>query len=414
MSAEFSAPILFQPQEVRRRAHAFLDMGIAGKLNHVGLDLTKLDDALGLVLETTKEIYPDFQIPPYGIWRAFETGGIDRWSAMASAREFESAQEMLLAAADLALLALFMKTRRPGNWVFEDPMTGSKVAGDDALALAAFHMFASGSFSGEMTDPYRVDAETLVRLDLNELTSGLQWDRDADQELLSAMQAHLKRFGEAMALRPDLFSEGNVTRPGVLALRLAGEADAGIDASKLLDNLLETFAPVWDGGAKAGDVGLGDSFDYTGKSAGSETTTVPFHLCAQEMVYSLVEPFAWAGFEVTGLQDLTPPSDLAHAALFVQTGVLAISSENDEALPEETKTDRMVELRAVSAALADKLADRLRSELDVSADQVPLTCILEGGTRRAGLRILSQNANLFKKLGQYLNPRTVFWLPFGA
>lgn len=414
MSAEFSAPILFQPQEVRRRAHAFLDMGIAGKLNHVGLDLTKLDDALGLVLETTKEIYPDFQIPPYGIWRAFETGGIDRWSAMASAREFETAQEMLLAAADLALLALFMKTRHPGNWVFEDPMTGSKVAGDDALALAAFHMFASGSFSGEMTDPYRVDAETLVRLDLNELTSGLQWDRDADHELLGAMQAHLKRFGEAMALRPDLFSEGNVTRPGVLALRLAGEAGAGIDASKLLDNLLETFAPVWDGGAKAGDVGLGDSFDYTGKSAGSETTTVPFHLCAQEMVYSLVEPFAWAGFEVTGLQDLTPPSDLAHAALFVQTGVLAISSENDEALPEETKTDRMVELRAVSAALADKLADRLRSELDVSADQVPLTCILEGGTSRAGLRILSQNANLFKKLGQYLNPRTVFWLPFGA
>lgn len=414
MSAEFSAPILFHPQEVRRRAHAFLDMGIAGKLNHVGLDLTKLDDALGLVLETTKEIYPDFQIPPYGIWRAFETGGIDRWSAMASAREFETAQEMLLAAADLALLALFMKTRRPGNWVFEDPMTSSKVAGDDALALAAFHMFASGSFSGEMTDPYRVDAETLVRLDLNELTSGLQWDRDADQELLGAMQAHLKRFGEAMALRPDLFSEGKLTRPGVLALRLAGEAGAGIDASKLLDNLLETFAPVWDGGAKAGDVGLGDSFDYTGKSAGSETTTVPFHLCAQEMVYSLLEPFAWAGFEVTGLEDLTPPSDLAHAALFVQTGVLAISSENDEALPEETKTDRMVELRALSAALADKLADRLRSELDVSADQVPLTCILEGGTSRAGLRILSQNANLFKKLGQYLNPRTVFWLPFGA
>jgi hypothetical protein len=293
-------------------------------------------------------------------------------------------------------------------------MTSSKVAGDDALALAAFHMFASGSFSGEMTDPYRVDAETLVRLDLNELTSGLQWDRDVDQELLGAMQAHLKRFGEAMALRPDLFSEGKLTRPGVLALRLAGEAGAGIDASKLLDNLLETFAPVWDGGAKAGDVGLGDSFDYTGKSAGSETTTVPFHLCAQEMVYSLLEPFAWAGFEVTGLQDLTPPSDLAHAALFVQTGVLAISSENDEALPEETKTDRMVELRALSAALADKLADRLRSELDVSADQVPLTCILEGGTSRAGLRILSQNANLFKKLGQYLNPRTVFWLPFGA
>ncbi|WP_298982764.1 DUF1688 family protein [uncultured Roseibium sp.] len=414
MSAEFAAPILFQPQEVRRKAHAFLDLGVAGKLNHVVLDLTKLDDALGLVLETTKQNYPDFQIPPYGIWRAFEVGGVDRWSAMASAREFETAQEMLLAAADLAVLAMFMKTRHPANWVFEDPMTGSKVDGADALALAAFHMFASGSFSGEMTDPYRADAETLVRLDLNELTTGLQWDRDADRDLLNTMQTHLKRFGEAMALRPDLFSEGKVTRPGVLALRLAGEAGAGIDASKLLDNLLETFAPVWDGGAKVGDVGLGDSFDYAGNPTASEMTTVPFHLTAQEMVYSLVEPFAWAGFEVTGLENITPPSDLAHAALFIHAGVLVIGAENGEALSEQTTIDRMIELRSVSAALADKLADRLRSELDVSADQVPLTCILEGGTSRTGHRILSQNANLFKKLGQYLNPRTVFWLPFGA
>ncbi|MES0809902.1 DUF1688 family protein [Roseibium sp. SCPC15] len=413
MNAANSPLELFRPEEVRRKAHLLLEQAVSGSLAHAEVDLSGLQKVLVSVLEATKESYPDFHIPPYGVWRDFEAGGIDRWGALASAREFQTAEEMLAASADLAVLACFMKTQAPENWVFKDPMTGTETSGNEASALAAFHMFAAGSFSTELSDPYRVDAQTLIRMDMEELASGLQWSLQDDVELLEAMQRHLKRLGEALALRPDLFSEEDVIRPGLLAIRLAAESDGAVNAEQILDNLLEALAPVWEGGAQSDEITFGDSFRLSSQSAESYDGIIPFHMSAQEMVYSMVEPFAWAGLEVDSLAVLTAPADDAHVALFSDAGVLRVRSANRE-LAQDEALDRMIELRAVGSALTDKLADRLRDELEVPAEQLPLTCILEGGTSRAGNRILQLDKENCKKLGQYLNPGSVFWLPFGA
>ena len=404
---------LFKPDMVRRKANRLLDLALAGELEYVAAEETDLRSVLLNVLETTKENYPEFQIPPYGVWRDFEESGIDRWGALASARAFETAEEMLMASADLAILGCFMKTGRPENWVFNDPMTETAATGKQASALAAFHMFAAGSFSSDMSDPFRVDAETLISLEPEELAAGLQWDREEDAALLVAMQRHLKRIGEALALRSDLFSEGEVTRPGILAARLARDSDGAVSATRLLDNLLEALAPVWEGGAQSDDIMLGDSFRHSALPGDEVDQVVPFHLAAQEMVYSMLEPFAWAGVEVDGLESLTGPSDETHAALFIKAGVMEIR-EADKALTLEEAQDQMVEIRAVTGALIDRLAELLRKELEVPADQLPLTCILEGGTSHAGNRILRQDQVIAKKLGHFLNPGSVFWLPFGA
>ena len=404
---------LFQPEEVRRKAHMLLDLAAEGRLAHTSVDLDRLDTAVATVLETTKGNYPDFQIPPYGIWRGFEAGGIDRWQAMASARGFETAEEMLAAAADLAILGVAMATLHPANWRYEDRMTGTEEGGTLAAALATFHMFASGSFSSEMTDPYRVDASALVSMDLIELAAGLQWDDRDDADYLKAMQRHLKRLGEALALRSDLFGEGEATRPGLLAVQLAKNGDGSIEAGDILDKLLEALAPVWEGGATSGDIWLGDAFVHTALPGNDVHAIMPFHLAAQQMVYSLVEPFAWAGFDVSGLDKLTAPADLPHAALFVKSGVLTLKETNGT-LPPEAIRDRMIELRALAVALTDKLAERLAAGLGMSPDQVPFTCILEGGTSRAGGLILEREPETGRKLGEFLNPGAVFWLPFGA
>lgn len=423
---------LFKPAEVLNRAQTLLQQAEAGDLAHARVDLSRLGGVLLNVLEITKETYPDFQIPPYGAWRAFEPDGLDRWGALAGARAFESADEMLVSAADLACLACVMKTMSPEGWVYEDPMTGTKVRGSQASGIAAFHMFAAGSFSSDMSDPYRVDADTLIRLEPEELAFALQWDPETARDLVEAMRRHLKRFGEALALRPDLFSEGEATRPGLLALKQAAASGAGVvSAAGILDLFLGALAPVWEGGAQLGDIVLGDSFHHSvakvetapaeGADEGPDDTrhgldsrqVVPFHLAAQDMVYSLIEPFAWAGFEVSDLEQLTGPADDAHAALFVDAGVLQLRTGHGS-LDAEGARDRMIELRALTLALTGMLADLLRQELDVPPDQLPLTCILEGGTSRLGHRILQQSGPEVQKLGRYLNPGAVFWLPFGA
>lgn len=413
MAKESSVLAVFDPREIRRRAHHLLDLAADMQLKHVQVDVSRLGDALLTLLETTKDSYPDFHIPPYGVWRDFEVGGIDRWAALADARAFEGAEHMLTAAADLAILAAYMKTMHPPAWSFEDPMTGTRVSGKHASALAAFHMFAAGSFSSEMTDPYRVDAETLIRMEKDELASGLQWDLQDDTDLLEAMQKHLKRLGEALALRSDLFSEGYFTRPGLLMVRAAREAEGAVSAHNLLDRLLEALAPVWPGGAESGEITLGDSFAHSPLTGADGAAVYPFHLAAQEMVYSLVEPYAWAGLEVADLELLTAPADDMHAALFVRSGVLKIK-DGPEAPTEDGVRDRMVEIRGVTTALTDRLADLLRAELEVPEEQLPLTCILEGGTSRAGERALQQSDGELQKLGRFLNPGGVFWLPFGS
>lgn len=413
MSNESPVLACFDPREIRRRAHDLLDLAVDAKLKHVQVDLSRLGDALLTLLETTRETYPDFHIPPYGVWRDFEVGGIDRWAALAGARSFEGAEHMLTAAADLAILAAYMKTMHPREWMFEDPMTATRVSGKHALALAAFHMFAAGSFSSEMTDPYRVDADTLIRMEKDELASGLQWDLQDDTDLLEAMQKHLKRLGEALALRSDLFSEGYFTRPGLLMVQAAREAEGAVSAQNLLDRLLEALAPVWPGGAESGDISLGDSFAHSALDGAEHDKVYPFHMAAQEMVYSLVEPYAWAGLEVADLELLTAPADDTHTALFIQAGVLKIK-QGPESPTETSVRDRMVEIRGVTTALTDKLADLLRGELEVPDAQLPLTCVLEGGTSRAGERALQQSDRELQKLGRFLNPGGVFWLPFGA
>ncbi len=403
----------FKAGYVRETSLRFLNNAENGSLEHVSVDTSKLDQALIRVLETTKQTYPDFQIPPYGVWRQFEAGGVDRWSALASAREFQTADELLAAAADLAILAAYMITRTAAGWTYEDTMAGTVSTGRQAVALAAINMFAAGSFSSDVSDPFRVDADALIRLETEELAASLQWDAEKDADLLRKLQRHLKRFGEALALRSDLFGEGQSTRPGTLLVKLGSEGWGSVDATAILDRLLQSLAPLWEGGAAQGDVAFGDSFSYSAMSEPDTKGIVPFHLTAQEMVYSLVEPLAWAGYEVDELDTLSGPTDIEHVALFVQTGVLSFKDE-DAQLSDEQAANRMIETRAVTGALIDRLADMLRKELEVEPEQLPLSCILEGGTSRAGTEILRENGPLREKLAKILNPSSVFWLPFGA
>jgi Protein of unknown function (DUF1688) len=47
----------------------------------------------------------------------------------------------------------------------------------------------------------------------------------------------------------------------------------------------------------------------------------------------------------------------------------------------------VVEWRALTIALLDRLAERIRARLDLTPEQLPLAKVLEGGTWAAGRRI---------------------------
>ena len=116
---------------------------------------------------------------------------------------------------------------------------------------------------------------------------------------------------------------------------------------------------------------------------------MPFHKLSQWLTYSLLEPLMWAGVEVTGLDALTGLPEYRNGGLLLDAGVLRFASEGLAAAQYRAGDELIVEWRALTVALLDELAPLVRSPLGLSETQMPLACVLEGGTWAAG-RVLAQ------------------------
>lgn len=407
---------LLTARAVRDRAAGVFEAARAERLAHIRVDLTKLPDAVARTISAIEASYPDFQIPPFGCWRAFEAGGYDRWSALAGARGFETPDAFLCAAADLAILCHVLSVPLRDGWTLTDTITGETLSGREGLSVGVLSMFAAGSFSSDPSDPLRADAHALIRLEEDEIVWGLQLDRNRDSDTVRSITELFRRLGEASGLRPDLFEIDGATRPGHLVVPFfAASASAPVELAKLLEALLDGLSPMWQGGARLDDVTLGDAWHHSALLQDLDAPgIVPFHLPAQEMAYALVEPFAQAGVEVVGLDDLTGLANLEHAALFLDAGVLSLKDVGDADPDGPSALDRAIELRALTVILLDRLAVALRNDLEAPEGALPLTCVMEGGTLQAGREVLLKNGELQRKIARILAAGGVNWLPFGA
>jgi hypothetical protein len=114
---------------------------------------------------------------------------------------------------------------------------------------------------------------------------------------------------------------------------------------------------------------------------------VPFHKLSQWLTYSLLEPFEWAGVRVTGLDALTGLPEYRNGGLLLDGGVIVPRDARDLTKTWKPASEFVIEWRALTVTLLDELAVLVRQELGVSAEQMPLACILEGGTWTAGRQI---------------------------
>jgi hypothetical protein len=112
---------------------------------------------------------------------------------------------------------------------------------------------------------------------------------------------------------------------------------------------------------------------------------VPFHKLSQWLAYSLFEPFEWAGLAVQDRDALTGLPEYRNGGLFLDTRVLALVDAADASRVHEVGSELVVEWRALTVALLDLLAVRVRARL--GTPDLPLACVLEGGTWAAGREI---------------------------
>jgi hypothetical protein len=203
----------------------------------------------------------------------------------------------------------------------------------------------------------------------------------ADNSLtgLDGRASILRRLGDVVALAPEYFGSSESARLGNLGVWLKHSAQGGkLAASAILAAVLRELGPIWQGRQHLAGQSLGDVWRH------SRVGFVPFHKLSQWLTYSLFEPLEAAGITITGAEELTGLAEYRNGGLFFDTGVVNLRDPSARDRTHAIDSDLIIEWRALTIALLDQTATLIRSLLGVSAEQLPLARILEGGTWRAG------------------------------
>jgi uncharacterized protein DUF1688 len=382
---------LLNARAVRERAHRMLAIGLEDKLPNFRIDLDRMDSTVDLVLEVTRKAYPSFDVPFHSRWRHFVANGDDRWADIAGQTKWPDRAARARAEFDLAIVSVFLDAGAGPSWRYRDPKTGSTIGRSEGLGLASLAMFAGGAFSADRGQPLRVDAGVLANISVADLERGMQV---TDVNPLVGIEGRvdlLRRLGTLVASKPDVFGLLDTPRPGGLFDRLAMLANnQELPAPTILTELLQQLGPIWPSRLTLGGIALGDCWTHPMLTTSDATSgLVPLHKLSQWLAYSLIEPLQRAGIRVTDIDGLTGLAEYRNGGLFVDIGMLAF--RNAEAARQEhgVASPLVVEWRALTVALLDRVADGLRQRLKLDATSLPLAKILQGGTWAAG-RLLAR------------------------
>jgi hypothetical protein len=393
VSVNLAAP-LRSTATIRERCTNILRAVEEGRSNHFTINRAQLGEVARRVEHVTRQNYPNLRIPYHSRWRHFEAGGVDRKAALDALLAGRDAAAQARARIDLTVVSVLLDAGAGPQWRYDEAHSGQTFTRSEGLGVASFRAFMEGRLSSDPADPYRVDAVALGRLDAATLAEMFQVRSSNPLVGLDGRVALLQRLGESMRSQPEVF--GREGRPGGLydaltALSAPGATSqpaARLAAPRVLQALLEHLSPIWLTGSQLQGVPLGDCWPHplaggTGLTAG----WVPFHKLSQWLTYSLLEPFEWAGVTLTELDGLTGLPEYRNGGLLLDARVIVPKDPSFAARSYTADDEPIIEWRALTVALIDELVPLVRVRLNKSADEMPLACILEGGTWAAGREI---------------------------
>ena len=392
---------LRDPGTVRARCAAVLRSVEANVSEHFLLNRNRMPEVAERVAVLTLQRYPDLKIPYHSRWRHFEAGGLDRKPVLEERLATRTPLEAARARFDLTVVSVLLDAGAGATWRYKEPGTEQLLQRSEGLGVASWHAFLNGVFSATPDDPQRADAAALARLDANALRAVFQSSPANPVVGLDGRAGLLVRL--AAALQDEAARGGGEARPGLLFDRLTQLPNGGgtrseVSAREVLGEVLRVLGPIWTSGSRVAGLPGGDVWahrwagDATGDGGHDPTTGgwVPFHKLSQWLSYSLIEPLQWAGITVTGLDALTGLPEYRNGGLLLDGGVIVPRDPRALGKPWKPQDDFIIEWRALTVALLDELAVLVRARLGKTAAELPLACVLEGGTWAAGREIAKE------------------------
>ncbi|NER78089.1 MAG: URC4/urg3 family protein [Leptolyngbya sp. SIO1D8] len=388
--AQAAIAYLRQPQAIRDRCQQLFERCQADQLTYFACDLSQLEFVAAYVIETTQQLYPDFQVPFHSRWRHFDAGGVSRLAELQHALQNQSVAAAARSRLDLAMISVLLDAGAGSQWRYHDRAADQVLGRSEGLAVASFRAFQQGVFSSHPEAPYQVDAVKLQQLSEADLAQIFQVTEENPLVGLEGRLALLHQLGATLAAQPERFGEAS-PRPGNLLDYWQAKFSHTLDAGVLLTEVLTSFGSIWPGRVAISDTNLGDVWAHpTLPDEPLGANLVPFHKLSQWLTYSLVEPLAAAGLTVTNLNALTGLAEYRNGGLCVDLGLLVPKHASVTTTAHLPSSPVVVEWRALTVVMLDLIGDRVCRRLNKSPEELPLIKVLEGGTWAAGRRIAKQ------------------------
>ena len=159
-----------------------------------------------------------------------------------------------------------------------------------------------------------------------------------------------------------------------------------IEASQVFQLVCQNLGDIWPSRIYLGENNLGDTWPYplSNEEENNIDNLVPFHKLSQWLTYSLIEPLEELGFVIGGLDKMTGLCEYRNGGLFLDLGVIELKDQEMKERPLKVDDQIIIEWRALTIILLDKLAQGVQERLGKNKEEFPLVKVLEGGSWRAG------------------------------
>lgn len=359
------------------------------ELIHFSINEKKIPELAQFVIDVIKEHYPTLDVPYHSRWRHFNCAHRDRLGELDQRLASSTPLERGRALYELVIVSVLLDAGAGEKWTFFDTQSGHRYGRSEGLAIASYEMFAQGLFAHDR-QPFCVDFVGLSSLSEESLKRGFQVSDSNPLEGLKGRLHLLQSLAQVLRGRADIFSNSDNPRLGLLFdyFFKDNRKPSEIEAAKILATVLDLFSSIWPGRLFVGDTNLGDVWAFEGiKGEYGTDNLIPFHKLSQWLSYSLFEPLEQAGLKVVGIHELTGLAEYRNGGLFIDGEVLCLKNDLDLHKAHLPSSRLIIEWRALTLALLEVLAEKIRESLQVSAEQFPLAKILQGGTWTAGRKI---------------------------
>jgi len=369
---------------IRTRCGLIFERAKKNETAHFALHMDKLPTAVDYVMKISKKAYPNGDIPYHSRWRHLNEKEVEQLHKSWPCSEKEKLRRLI----DMITVSVLLDAGAGTTWKYVT-QEGKVLNRSEGLAIAAKEMFLDGIFSSDVSVPHRVNSHGLKSMTMKEFAKGFQSNEKNPLLGLKSRFQLLKRLGNTLEDKPKYFGR-EICRPGnIVDYILKHQKNNRVSINVLWETVIIGLESIWPdniSGVRRGDVWSYSRLREIGKP-GSDL--IPFHKLSQWLTYSLMEPFERYGIRFDDLHLMTGLAEYRNGGLFFDTGVLSLKDPRAAECRHDPGSELIVEWRALTVILLDKLAEVVRTRMNKTKDELPLAKVLQGGTWAAG-RVLAK------------------------